>query len=147
MNGESGSADRSRTSTRVCWSDIWLSGLGPPRLYRFPGIRAIVISIRTALDACSAAAPEFVVLTAGAYCARVTWDRAAPRRLPGQRHRVLARHRAAQPRPKKWVHRLEAPAAASMRNQNAHERMIPLAEFVTNAMRHAELETRPLPVR
>ena len=82
-----------------------------------------------------------------AYRARVPRERSAPRRLPGQRHRVPARHRAAQPRPKKSVHRLEAPAAASMRNQNAHERMIPLAEFVTSAMRHAELGTRSLSVR
>ena len=99
--------------------------------------RAIVISIRTTPGACSATAREFVVLTAGAYRARVPRERAAPRRLPGQRDRVPARHRAAQPRPKKWVHRLEAPAAASMRNQNAHERMDPVGRI-----RHECDETR-----
>ena len=37
MNAELNSAVRSRTSTRVCWSDFWRSGREPPRLRRVRG--------------------------------------------------------------------------------------------------------------
>ena len=37
MSAELNSAVRSRTSTRVCWSDFWRSGRGPPRVCRYRG--------------------------------------------------------------------------------------------------------------
>ena len=59
--GEANAADKSASSEQsVVHLRTWRSGLGPPPLDRFPGARAMVISIRTAQDAGSAVVDEFL---------------------------------------------------------------------------------------
>ena len=109
--------------------------------------RVMVISIRTAQSACSAAVGAFVVLNAGGWILTaahliqiVRAYQASGRRRAGYRDDVIEVRPdiAANKRDrKKWGRRFDKPAEANVRNAVAHEWMMPQAEFATNAMKHA----------
>ena len=126
-------------------------------LHILPRIAPSSPTSSTELFAVAVSAGASVVLNAGGWILFaahliqiVRAYKESARRHAGYRDNIIEFRRdiaANKPERKNWVRRFEKPAAASVPNHVAHERMIPLSEFATDTVEHAELCTRSLPIR